>query len=181
MVCASPSWRTKHTQFPMCSVFNHEPKKTSTGELPETFRQYLFMSLSRGTGLIELYLKPSVLQPSDWDVLSEGLHWATERFPTFARVRMHVGRPEAGEVYGYTAWDQTRGYISIHNPSDKPQSYTVKLDRAFGLLPRSGTFHLSSPLAGSTNGLPAQCKFGDSLTFELSPREIRVVDFDSEN
>ncbi|TAK94642.1 MAG: hypothetical protein EPO07_16425 [Verrucomicrobia bacterium] len=172
-------WRTKHTQFPMSSVFNHEPKKTTTGESPEIFQQYLFMSLSRGTGLIELYLKPSILRPADWDVLSEGLHWATERFPTFARVRMHGGRPEAGEVYGYTAWDQTRGYISVHNPSDKPQSYTVKLDRAFGLPPRSGTFHLSSPLAGSTRGLPEQCKSGDSLTFELSPREIRILDFDS--
>jgi len=82
-------WQEQHTQFPMCSVFNHEPKKTAADESADTFRQYLFMSLSRGTGLLELYLKPSVLQPADWDVLSEGLRWANERFPAFARVRMH--------------------------------------------------------------------------------------------
>jgi hypothetical protein len=49
------------------------------------------MSLSRGTGFIEIYLKPFALQSEDWDVLSEGLHWATEVFPTFSRVRMHGG------------------------------------------------------------------------------------------
>jgi hypothetical protein len=78
-------------QFPMCSIFNHEPKKTSSGESVDVFRKYLYMSLSRGTGFIELYLKPFALQSEDWDVLSEGLHWATEVFPTFSRVRMHGG------------------------------------------------------------------------------------------
>jgi hypothetical protein len=172
-------WREKHNQFPLCSVFNHEPKKTSTGESPDVFRQYLLMSLSRGTGFVELYLKPTVLSSSDWNVLSEGLQWADDRFPAFRRVRMHGGRPAAGEAYGYTAWTKNLGYLSLHNPSDKPQSYTVKLDRAFGLLPRSGPFQVSSPLAKSTRGLPEKCNLGDTLTFELAPREIRILDFDS--
>jgi hypothetical protein len=172
-------WQQKNIQFPRCSVFNHEPKKTSTGESPDEFRKYLFMCLSRGTGFLELYIKPSVLQSNDWDVLSEGLHWARAEFPAFARVRMHGGNPTAGEVYGFTAWNQTQGYISIHNPSDKAQTYTLKLDRAFGLMLNSGTFTVSSPLGDDAlRGLPKTCKFGDTLTFELSPREIRVIDFD---
>jgi len=28
-------------------------------------------------------------------------------------------------------------------------------------------------------GLPTTCNFGDSLTFELSPREIRIINFNS--
>lgn len=175
-------WWQKNTQFPMCAVFNHEPKKTATGESPGEFRKYLFMCLSRGTGFVELYIKPSVLQSNDWDVLSDGLHWAAEEFPTFPRVRMHGGKPGAGEVYGYTAWNRTQGYLSIHNPSDKAQTYTVKLDRAFGLLPGSGPFYLYSPLgADSLRGLPKTSAFGDSLTFELSPREIRIIDFDNKS
>lgn len=170
-------WQKQKIQFPMCSVFNHEPKKTSTGESPDEFRRYLCMSLSRGTGFIELYLKPFTLQSNDWDVLSEGLHWAREMFPTFARVRMHGGDPAAGQVYGYTAWNQTQGYISIHNPSDKPQTYQITLDRAFGLAPGKQEFYLDSPLAGSLQGLPEKCKTGDSLTFNLSPGEIRIIDF----
>jgi hypothetical protein len=170
-------WRNKNIQYPMCSVFNHEPKKISTGESQDEFRKYLFMSLSRGTGFIELYLKPFALQSNDWDVLSEGLHWAREQFPVFARVRMHGGDPTAGQVYGYTAWNRTQGYISIHNPSDKSQTYQMTLDREFGLLPGTQGFTLSSPLAGSLQELPRTCKYGDLLTVHLLPEEIRIIDF----
>jgi hypothetical protein len=172
-------WRNKNTQFPLCAVFNHEPKKTSTGESAETFRDYLLMSLSRGSGFLELYIKPAVLQSNDWNVLSDGLHWANKVFPTFARARMHGGRPSAHEVYGYTAWNETQGYISIHNPSANAQTYAIKLDRAFGLLPNSGPFKLDSPLGSeSLQELPRTCKFGDTLTLQLAPREIRILDFD---
>lgn len=170
-------WQQQNCQFPMCSIFNHEPKKTSTGESKDDFRRYLYMNLSRGTGFIELYIKPFVLQPADWDVIAEGLAWSEDVFPTFRRSRMHGGNPKKNEVYGYTAWNETQGYISIHNPSADTRTYTVKLDRAFGLLPDSGTFHISSPIEDSTRALPATCKAGDSLTFELAPREVRIVNF----
>jgi hypothetical protein len=172
-------WRVQGIQFPLCSVFNHEPKKTSSDESSDEFRNYLFMSLSRGTGFVELYLKPFNLQPADWDVLSEGLHWAQKMFPTFSRVRMHGGDPRAGDVYGYTAWTQTQGYISIYNPSDKPQTYRLKLDRTIGMFPGGKRFHLDSPLVGSLHGLPQTCRFGDSLVVKLAPWEIRIVDFDA--
>jgi hypothetical protein len=170
-------WPEQNAQFPMCSIFNHEPKKTSTGESKDEFRRYLYMNLSRGTGFIELYIKPFVLQPADWDVISEGLGWAEDVFPTFRRARMHGGNPKKREVYGYTAWTEQQGYISIHNPSAEAKTYAVKLDRAFGLLPGGGTFHISSPIEDSTRALPATCKAGDTLTFELAPREVRVVNF----
>ena len=170
-------WRQQNCQYPLASLFNHEPKKTSTGEAKDEFRRYLYMHLSRGTGFVELYIKPFVLQPGDWDVIGEGLLWAQEIFPTFKRARMHGGSPKAGEVYGYTAWDPTQGYISLHNPSADAKTYAVTLDRAFGLLPGSGSFHVSSPLDDAIRVLPASCKFGDTLTFELKPREVRVVNF----
>lgn len=170
-------WREQNCQFPMCSIFNHEPKKTSTGESKDEFRRYLYMHLSRGTGFIELYIKPFVLQPADWDVIGEGLGWAEEIFPTFHRSRMHGGSPRAGEVYGYTAWNETQGYLSVHNPSGAARTYQVKLDRGFGLLRGGGPFHVSSPIEDCTRGLPALCRFGDTLTFQLEPREIRVLNF----
>ncbi len=46
-------WSREHTQYPMNSIFNHEPKKTRTGEAADVFRKYLYMHLSRGTGFIE--------------------------------------------------------------------------------------------------------------------------------
>lgn len=173
-------WLEQNAQFPICSIFNHEPKKTSAGESKDEFRRYLYMNLSRGTGFIELYIKPFVLQPADWDVISEGLAWSEAVFSTFKRSRMHGGNPKKREVYGYTAWNEKQGYISFHNPSAETRSYRVKLDRAFGLLPDSGTFHISSPIEDSTRGLPSTCKAGDALTFELAPREVRIVNFTAE-
>ena len=171
-------WHEENTQFPIHAIFNHEPKKRETGEPKDVFRKYLYMNLSRGTGFIELYIKPAVLKEYDWDVISEGLHWAQEVFPTFKRSRMHGGSPKAGEVYGYTAWTENQGYVSLHNPSGENRDYSFKLDREFGLLPDSGTFHLSSPLDGGTEGLDEQYDYGNAIKLTLKPRDIRILNFD---
>lgn len=170
---------TENTQFPICAVFNHEPKKRKTGESKEVFRHYLYMNMSRGTGFIELYLKTAVLREHDWDVLAEGIRWAQDVFPTFTRARMHGGNPRKKEVYGYTAWTADRGYISIHNPAGESREYTVTLDRAFGLVPGSGPFHLSSPLEKSLAGLNTRYACGDTVALSLAPREIRILNFDT--
>ncbi len=169
----------ENTQFPQCALFNHEPKKVRSGETKDTFRRYLYMNISRGTGFIELYLKTFNLKDFDWDVLSEGLHWSQEVFPTFHRSRMHGGDPKKSDVYGYTAWTKTQGYVSIHNPSDEIRKYTIKLDRAFGLVPGCGTFKLSSPIADCTADLKTDYTYGDTITLELKPREIRILNFDT--
>ncbi|MBT3379632.1 MAG: hypothetical protein HN742_19125 [Lentisphaerae bacterium] len=172
-------WQREHTQYPMHAIFNHEPKKRSTGEPKEVFRKYLYMNLSRGTGFIELYIKPAVLGDYDWDVISEGLHWVDHVFPTFKRSRMHGGNPKKGEVYGYTAWTESRGYISLHNPAGTAARYRIVLDKAFGLGPDTGPFALSSPMADSLIGLGERYDYGDTIELELKPREIRVLNFDT--
>jgi hypothetical protein len=173
-------WRRENTQFPMHAIFNHEPKKTKTGETKDVFRKYLYMNLSRGTGFIELYIKPAVLKDYDWDVIAEGLHWAEEVFPTFRRSRMHGGSPKAREPYGYTAWTGTQGYVSIHNPADEAKRYDFTLDRAFGLVPGSGPFRLSSPMDDSLEGLGKRYAYGDAISVEMKPREIRILNFDTQ-
>jgi hypothetical protein len=171
-------WQKEQTPFPMHAIFNHEPKKLNSSEPKEVFRKYLYMSLSRGTGFVELYIKPSALKDYDWDVISEGLYWTYEVFPAFRRSRLHGGSPKAGEVYGYTGWTETLGYVSIHNPADKPQRYSLTLDRDSGLVPGSGPFLVSSPIEECTKNLKAEYAFGDSLVVELQPREIRILNFD---
>jgi len=164
-------------QFPLAAVFNHEPKKLHSRESKDAFRKYLYMHLSRGSGFVELYIKPGQLAAYDWDVLAEGLQWAYAVFPAFGRARMHGGNPGDSEVYGYTAWTRETGYVSVHNPADEARTYAVKLDRAFGLPAGGGAYHVSSPLEGSARGLPQRVKAGDTLTFALEPREVRVVCF----
>lgn len=171
-------WAQENTKFPMCSVFNHEPKKTSGKENPDVFRNYLYMNLSRGTCFIELYLKTEQLTQTDWDIMAEGLKWARDRFPAFSRVRMHGGQPGKGEAYGYSGWNNRMGYISIHNPSDHTQRYEVCLDRRMGLVPDSrARYRVSSPVGDVSGRLAPQYRYGDRLSVELQPGEILILDF----
>lgn len=170
-----------NTQFPLNSVFNHEPKKVSSDEAPDVFRRYLLMSLSRGTGFVELYLHTFSLNESDWDQLGDGLKWVQRMFPAFRQARMIGGDPRRAEVYGYTGWTEELGYLSLHNPSDETREFQITLDRTLGLskevLERHPTFLISSPLAQDEPLLPKQATAGEPLTVTLPPKAIRVLEF----
>lgn len=172
------------TQFPLNSIFNHEPKKVSSDEEPEVFRRYLLMSLSRGTGFVELYLNTFSLSESDWDVLAEGMHWVHRMFPTFRRSRMIGGNPMEGAVYGYTGWTDDQGYVSLHNPSDEPQEFTFTLDRYLGLpklaVEQRRTYAVRSPIEVDRPVLPKEATTGKRYTITLPPGAIRVLEFSAE-
>lgn len=170
-----------NTQFPLNSIFNHEPKKVSSDEAPDIFRRYLLMSLSRGTGFVELYLNTFSLSESDWDVLAGGMLWVHKMFPAFKRARMIGGNPMAGEVYGYTGWTEDSGYLSLHNPSDDTREFQITLDRTLGLpkgaVDPSRTYDVSSPLEEDQAQLPQQAVVGERLSIKLPPQAIRVLEF----
>ena len=171
-------FQTENTKFPINSIFNHEPKKTSTGESAEVFKDYLFMNLSRGAGFVELYIKPKVLSDTDWDILAEGLNWVREIFPTFKRVVMIGGNPRENVPYGYSGWTEKQGYVSMHNPGSGEQEFRVKLDRNLGMKKSDRTYRLASPIEGDTDGLTANYRYGDEVVVKLQPKEIRILTFE---
>ncbi len=170
-----------NTQFPLNSLFNHEPKKTMSGETADTFRRYLLMNLSRGTGFVELYLKTFELSESDWDVLAEGMKWVHRAFPAFKRARMIGGNPRRDEVYGYAGWAGDKGYVSLHNPSNESREFTLTLDRAHGVptsaLTQRTSYVVSSPLAADVASLPQGAAAGKSCSITLPPHAIRILEF----
>jgi hypothetical protein len=172
------TWVKEKTQFPINSIFNHEPKKNKTGEEKEAFSDYLLMNISRGTGFIELYIKTEILSKEDWDVMADGLQWAHKIFPYFGNPKMHGGDPKAKQVYGYTGWNESGGYISFHNPSDSKQSYTVNFDQKLGMksIPNQW-FTVSSPQK-SLPILPTnRVKYGSTLELTLKPNEIVILEY----
>ncbi|MEX0315707.1 MAG: hypothetical protein AB3N18_16135 [Allomuricauda sp.] len=169
-------WVKENTKFPMHAIFNHEPKKVSTGESEEIFSEYLLMNLSRGTGFIEFYIETENLSEKDWDVVAEGLKWAYNAFPAFENVRMHGGEPRKSQVYGYTGWKNGIGYISFHNPSKEEQTYTVTLDRRLGLI-QNQKFKVSSPLNNASALVGRNIAYGDELIVDLKPGEVKILDF----
>ena len=175
-------WTEENTKFPMNAIFNHEPKKTKFDETADSFKKYLYMNLSRGTGFIELYIKTHQLSSSDWDVLAEVLKWSHKFFPAFQHVKMHGGSPRHKEVYGYSGWGDEMGYVSIHNPLDKTQKYTFTLDRALGLNPDNSTvFRVSSPISRlKEKNLKEEYRCGETISIELNPGEIVLINFENE-
>ena len=132
----------------------------------------------RNAGFVELYLKTDSLSTTDWDVLAEGLKWTYQAFPTFKRVRMHGGNPKKNEVYGYTAWNEKQGYISIHNPSSEQREYKILLDRKTGLLPDSKkVYQLSSVLNNELGVNTSKYRYGEAISLTLYPKEILLLDF----
>lgn len=172
------TWVTENTQFPINSVFNHEPKKTDTGESKKQFSEYLWMNLSRGTGFVELYIKTEKLAEADWDVLADGLNWVHKVFPYFKYSRMHGGNPNLEEVYGYTGWNSEGGYASFHNPSEsKAQTYIFKLDRANGVNKGLSELTISSPLVNAEEFNGRVISRGQKLEITLEPGEVKILEF----
>ncbi|WP_051315614.1 hypothetical protein [Arenibacter certesii] len=171
------TWVKEKTQFPINSVFNHEPKKVKSGESPEAFAEYLWMNLSRGTGFVELYIKTPELSESDWDVLAEGLKWVRSAFPYFKRAKMHGGNPKESKVYGYTGWNTEGGYISVHNPSDQPQTYSLTLDRKLGLIKGKKEYVISSPLDNAAEFSHNVYSYGSEFKINIKPREVMILEF----
>lgn len=170
-----------NAQFPLHSIFNHEPKKITNDESPDEFRRYLLMSLSRGTGFVELYLHTFSLSESDWDILAEGLQWTHRMFPTFKRSRMIGGDPLQGSVSGYAGWTKDIGYLSLHNPADETREFTITLNRQLGIPPEAvdqgASYLVSSPLEEDVEMLPKRVDAGQKLAVKLPPHAIRILEF----
>lgn len=186
------------SQVPLCTFFNHEPAKDGGrfgDKTSDEFKDYFFMCLSRGTLNVELYLQVKTLTQQDFDVVAQGLKWLYHVAPAFKRARMHGGAPlgeadavnknpkdfnldQVAQVYGYTGWTENQGYVSVRNPTSKVKSYTFCLDRAFGLVANSGLFVLSSPMLEKVKDLKKNWKYGETVTLQLQPHEILVLDFD---
>lgn len=171
------TWIKEKTQYPMNSLFNHEPKKTKTGESKEDFFNYLMMNLSRGTGFVELYLKTQELSEVDWDVLAEGLKWVHHAFPYFKYIQMHGGDPNKQEVYGYSGWNDKGGYISFHNPNKSSyKKYKIKLDENLIHHKNKVSYRLI-PIIGELLNKNSIVHSGDLLELELAPGEILIWEF----
>lgn len=171
------TFRIENAQYPLSSIFNHEPKKKSAGESPEEFKKYLFMNLSRGTSFIELYLKIKNMSQQDWDILAEGLKWAQEVFPAIKRIKMLGGDPTLQQIYGYSGWNESQGYISLHNPSDKEKTFSIHLNRDIGIIKKFQNFSISSPLGHDQEISKRQWNYGDILTLKIPAKSIKLLTF----
>lgn len=194
---------TDNNQIPINSIFNHEPSKDGnrfSDATVEGFRDYFFMSISRGSAMVELYFSVKALTPAELDVVADGMKWLHRMYPAFKRSRLHGGNPLGNHtfdernvalkdmdmdkdtrVYGYTGWTEKEGYVSIHNPKSTRETYSFVLNKAFGLVPGNRVYLLSSPMPEKIKNIKKQWRYGDTIEIELSPKDVWILDFKSQN
>ena len=181
-------------QLPFANIYNHDPVYGNTansgkalephgGQRPkikfttDELRTYLYMLGTRGTGFWEFYYSPSMMDDEKWAVNGEAVRWIEDNYETLKHARFHGGKPGHGEVYGYSAWDKEKGILSIRNPINQEQEYTLKLDRLVGMPENIGKLYRKVILGDGRHNTLETLSYGDSITIRLKPYETVIFEY----
>jgi hypothetical protein len=141
------------------------------------FRNEVRSYFGSGTQLQELYITPSLLTAADWDALAEAAKWSRRNASTLVDTHWVGGNPRWLSVYGWAAWSLQKGILTLRNPSDKPQDFTVDIAEVFEL-PAGAAQHYSahSPWAEDASKPPIDLAAGHPYTFHLAPFQVLTLE-----
>jgi hypothetical protein len=88
------------------------------------------------------------------------------------------GDPNNLEVYGWGAWSQRKGIMTLRNPSDKPQAYSVDVFRALELpAGMDGTKWTGKSPWSDEKSLPSiEFEAGKSKVVKLAPFQVLTLE-----
>ena len=128
-----------------------------------------------GTQLQEMYITPSLLTAKNWDALAESARWSRENAATLVDTHWIGGDPAQLQVYGWAAWSPRKGILTLRNPSDTPQSFTVDVHDAFELPEGAPTaYRMRNPYDPAFS--PVDLRAGDPHVFGLRPFEVLTLE-----
>jgi hypothetical protein len=128
-----------------------------------------------GTNLQELYMTPSRMTPQGWDVLAEGVRWSRAHADILVDTHWIGGDPEKFEIYGWAAWSDDHGILTLRNPNGQPGSIILDIGAVFELPPHAAQkYTLKSPWKGDTNQPILTLHAGRKHIFTLQPFEVSV-------
>ncbi|TQM52007.1 hypothetical protein BDE36_3804 [Arcticibacter tournemirensis] len=164
--------------YPLNSLMNHGICIADNG-LPgglETDNQNvedeIWSFFGTGTSLQELYINPHKLDSKAWDCLRDAASWAKANEQVLADVHWAGGDPDKEEVYGFAAWRDQKGVLTLRNPSPVEKSFTVNVRQLF---------EIPGGLGDSYSFYDARLPGGDKLfsgrtaVIKLKPFEVKVM------
>lgn len=167
-------------QFPNSNMYNHEPIYGNTAKISmtdEEFRNYMYMISSRGTAFWELYYSYNLFNENKWKINADVLKFIKENYHILKNSKL-IGEPaNTGKIYGYSAWTDSEGIISLRNPSNKKQSYSLKLEKSIGVNESIQALTRVNVIPYCTKPCETLYSFGDTLEIELDAHEIVVFKF----
>ncbi len=167
-------------QFPNEFLYNHDPIYGNTAKISmtdEEYRTYMFMMATRGTAFWELYYSYNMFNTAKWRINADALRFIRNEYEVLKTSQFVGGCPAKGEVYGYSAWTENKGIVSLRNPANCNQSFKFKLDESFGTF--KGTENLKCAFVYPYDHQKDEktYNYGDELSFELAPHEVVIMKF----
>ena len=91
---------------------------------------------------------------------------------------MFGGNPETGEVYGYSCWNGNEGIVSIRNPKDVEQTYTLTYDRLVGVNEGMKDVY-GRVVVGNVDKYQTNkpLSYDEKVTFTLKPKEVLIMQY----
>ena len=90
---------------------------------------------------------------------------------------MFGGKPNDGNVYGYSCWNGKEGILSIRNPKNEAQSYKVTYDRLIGVGEDLGTVYGKVVVGDQRHQTDEPLTYGKEVTYTLNPKEVLILQF----
>ena len=141
------------------------------------FRNEVRSYFGTGTQCQEMYITPSLLTPQNWDDLAEAARWSRANADVLRDTHWIGGNPAWLEVYGWASWTPKKGILTLRNPSDKPQTIQIDLQKAFELpvgAPRN--YSAKSPWKDDAGQPAIELRAGETHAFRLAPFQVLTLD-----
>jgi hypothetical protein len=139
------------------------------------FRDEVLSFFGSGTQMQEMYVTPSLLNQADWDMLAQAARWSREHAAILEDTHWVGGDPDQLQVYGWAAWNPRGWIVTLRNPSNSPQTFTLNPGAALELPPGAATsFSVRQPFAASA--APEHWEANHSVSLHLQPFEVRIYE-----
>jgi hypothetical protein len=141
------------------------------------FRSEIRDYFGNGTQLQEMYITPTLLSQKNWDDLAEAANWSRANADVLVDSHWVGGDPAQLEVYGWASWSSRKGILVLRNPSDKPQTISLKLAEALELpIGAAASYRLHSPWEEDRGASSLSVTSNQLHRFELKPFEVVVLE-----
>ncbi|MEI7912051.1 MAG: enterotoxin [Verrucomicrobiota bacterium] len=149
---------------------NTDPSDAFTHEVRSYF--------GTGTQLQEMYISHDLLTQANWDELATCAKWSRANAATLVDTHWIGGSPRKLEVYGWASWSPRKAILTLRNPSDKAQEFTLKLSTALELPAGApASYTLTSPYQQrEIKELTGKINPANPVKFTLSPFEVLVFE-----
>jgi hypothetical protein len=171
--------------FPLNSLMLHgivyaKQAKDLTTDPGNDFADEVHSYFGTGTQLQEMYITPSLLSSTDWDTLAEAARWSRSNADTLKDVHWIGGDPDQLQIYGWAAWSPREGLITLRNPSNGPQEFSIDIAKVFELQPSDpGTYKVRSVWKDKKNRnqkFPTEMRRDQRLPIHLAPFEVVTLE-----